>query len=170
PASSKQSTSAARRATTSPANSNQRESQLRRATGEIAAHQQQRQQQTSEILASPFLSSPAKFEFKDGSQQIRPSSRKNVRRLQSGLEGIGLSRQAKTLDGVQIDAISAQITKLTAVLAESERRRVAKQESMSETVQQIKEQVMNLARRPTTSAPDDTDDESGDDDYVEPTP
>ncbi|WMV58435.1 hypothetical protein MTR67_051820, partial [Solanum verrucosum] len=41
---------------------------------------------------------------------------------------------------------------------------------MSETVQQIKEQVMNLARRPTTSAPDDTDNESDEDDYVEPTP
>ncbi|WMV53221.1 hypothetical protein MTR67_046606 [Solanum verrucosum] len=43
-----------------------------------------------------------------------------------------------------------------AALAESERRRVAEQERMSETVQQIKEQVMNLTRRPTTSAPDDT--------------
>jgi len=41
---------------------------------------------------------------------------------------------------------------------------------MSETVQQIKEQVMNLARRPTTSAPDDTDDESDEDDYVDLTP
>ncbi|KAH0702742.1 hypothetical protein KY290_018055 [Solanum tuberosum] len=57
-----------RRATTSPANNNQHERQLRRATGETAAHQQQRQQHTSEILASPFLSSPTKFEFKDGSQ------------------------------------------------------------------------------------------------------
>ncbi|KAG5595897.1 hypothetical protein H5410_037129 [Solanum commersonii] len=62
------------------------------------------------------------------------------------------------------------ITKLTAALAESERRRVAEQESMSEIVLQIKEQVMNLDRRPTTSAPDDTVDESGADDYVEPTP
>ncbi|WMV26687.1 hypothetical protein MTR67_020072 [Solanum verrucosum] len=59
---------------------------------------------------------------------------------------------------------------LTAALAESKRRRVAEQESMSETVQQIKEQVMNLARRPITSAPNDTADESDDDDYVEPTP
>ncbi|WMV33895.1 hypothetical protein MTR67_027280 [Solanum verrucosum] len=41
---------------------------------------------------------------------------------------------------------------------------------MSETVRQIKEQVMNLACRPTTSAPNDTDDESDEDDYVEPTP
>ncbi|KAG5632478.1 hypothetical protein H5410_004195 [Solanum commersonii] len=40
---------------------------------------------------------------------------------------------------------------------------------MSETIQQIKEQVMNLARRPTTSAPDNTDNESDEDDYVEPT-
>ncbi|WMV54735.1 hypothetical protein MTR67_048120, partial [Solanum verrucosum] len=97
-------------------------------------------------------------------------SRNDVRRLQSGLEGIGSSRQAKAVDGVQIDAMSAQITKLIAALAESERRRVAEQESMSETVQQIKEQVMNLIRRPTTSAPNDTDDESDDDYYVEPTP
>ncbi|WMV25190.1 hypothetical protein MTR67_018575 [Solanum verrucosum] len=55
-------------------------------------------------------------------------------------------------------------------LEELERKRVAEQQSMSETVQQIKEQVMNLARRPTTSAPDDTDDESDEDDYVDLTP
>ncbi|KAG5595296.1 hypothetical protein H5410_036528 [Solanum commersonii] len=60
--------------------------------------------------------------------------------------------------------------KLKAALAVLERRRVAEQESMSETVQQIKEQVMNLARRPTTSAPDDTGDESDEDDYVDLTP
>ncbi|WMV55234.1 hypothetical protein MTR67_048619 [Solanum verrucosum] len=63
-----------------------------------------------------------------------------------------------------------QIAKLTAALAESEQRRVAEQESMSEIVQQIKEQVINLARRPTTSAPDDTDDESDKDDYIDLTP
>ena len=90
-------------------------------------------------------------------------------RLQSGLEGIGSSRQAEALDGVQIAAMSDQIAKLTAALAESERKRVAEQQNMSETVQQIKEQV-NLARRPTTSAPDDTDDESDEDDYVDLTP
>ncbi|KAG5570751.1 hypothetical protein H5410_060517 [Solanum commersonii] len=88
----------------------------------------------------------------------------------SSLEGIGSSRQAEALDGVQIATMSAQITKFTAALAESEQRRVAEQESMSETVQQLKEQVMNLARRPTASALDDIDDESDDDDYVEPTP
>ncbi|WMV37836.1 hypothetical protein MTR67_031221 [Solanum verrucosum] len=97
-------------------------------------------------------------------------SRNDVRRLQSGVEGIGSSRQAEALDGVQIAAMSDQITKLTAALAESERKRVAEQQSMSETVQQIKEQVMNLARRPTTSTPDDTDDESDEDDYVDLTP
>ncbi|WMV41823.1 hypothetical protein MTR67_035208 [Solanum verrucosum] len=88
----------------------------------------------------------------------------------SGLEGIGSSRQPEALDGVQIAAMSDQITKLTTALAESERKRVAEQQSMSETVQQIKEQVMNLARRPTTSAPDDTDDKSDEDDYVDLTP
>ncbi|WMV59567.1 hypothetical protein MTR67_052952 [Solanum verrucosum] len=99
-----------------------------------------------------------------------PGSHNDVRRLQSGLEGIGSSRQAEALDGVQIVAMSDQIAKFTAALAESERKRVAEQQSMSETVQQIKEQVMNLARRPTTSAPDDTDDESDEDDYVDLTP
>ncbi|WMV55687.1 hypothetical protein MTR67_049072, partial [Solanum verrucosum] len=84
--------------------------------------------------------------------------------------GIGSSRQAEALNGVQIAAMSTQIAKLTAALAKSERRRAAEQESMSETVQQTKEQVMNLARRPTTSAPDDTDDESDEDDYVDLTP
>ncbi|WMV58825.1 hypothetical protein MTR67_052210 [Solanum verrucosum] len=55
-------------------------------------------------------------------------------RLQSGLEGIGSSCQAEALDGVQIAAMSDQITKLTAALAESERKRVDEQQSMSETV------------------------------------
>ncbi|KAG5586363.1 hypothetical protein H5410_046797 [Solanum commersonii] len=41
---------------------------------------------------------------------------------------------------------------------------------MSETVQQIKEQVMNLARSLTTLAPDDTNDKSDEDDYVDLTP
>ncbi|WMV55506.1 hypothetical protein MTR67_048891 [Solanum verrucosum] len=98
------------------------------------------------------------------------SSRNDVTHLQSSLKGIGSSRQAEALDGVQIAAMSDQRAKLTAALAESERKRVAEQESMSETIQQIKEQVMNLARRPTTSAPDDTDDESDKDDYVDLTP
>ncbi|KAG5610429.1 hypothetical protein H5410_021710 [Solanum commersonii] len=97
-------------------------------------------------------------------------SHNDVRRLQSGLEGIGSSRQAEALDGVHIVAMLDQITKLTAALAESERKRVVEQQSKSETVQQIKEQVMNLARRPTTSALDDTDDESDEDDYVNLTP
>ncbi|WMV23189.1 hypothetical protein MTR67_016574 [Solanum verrucosum] len=97
-------------------------------------------------------------------------SRNDIRRLQSGLESIGSSRQAEALDGVQIAAMSNQIAKLTTALAESERKRVDEQQSMSETVHQIKEQVMNLARRPTTSAPNDTDDESDEDDYVDFTP
>ncbi|WMV13641.1 hypothetical protein MTR67_007026 [Solanum verrucosum] len=54
----------------------------------------------------------------------------DVRRLQSGLEGIGSSRQAETLDGVQIAAMLDQIAKLTAALAESDQRRVDEQESM----------------------------------------
>ncbi|WMV16814.1 hypothetical protein MTR67_010199 [Solanum verrucosum] len=65
-------------------------------------------------------------------------SRNDVRRLQSGLEGIRSSRQAEALDGVQIAAMSDQIAKLTAALAKSERKRVAEQQSMSETIQQIK--------------------------------
>ncbi|WMV58372.1 hypothetical protein MTR67_051757, partial [Solanum verrucosum] len=42
-----------------------------------------------------------------------------IAREMSGLEGIGSSRQAEALDGVQIAAISNQIAKLTAALAES---------------------------------------------------
>ncbi|WMV29713.1 hypothetical protein MTR67_023098 [Solanum verrucosum] len=61
-------------------------------------------------------------------------SHNDVRRFQSGLESIGSSRQAEALDGVQIAAMSAQIAKLTAALAESEWKRVAEQQSMSETV------------------------------------
>ncbi|KAG5628099.1 hypothetical protein H5410_013317, partial [Solanum commersonii] len=55
-------------------------------------------------------------------------------RMNFCVEGIGLSHQAEALDGVQITAMSAQITKLTAALANLERRRVAEQENMSEIV------------------------------------
>ncbi|KAG5606372.1 hypothetical protein H5410_027864 [Solanum commersonii] len=68
-------------------------------------------------------------------------SRNNLRRLQSGLEGIGSSSQAEALDGVQIAAMLDQIAKLKAALAESEWRRVAEQESMSKTIQQIQKQL-----------------------------
>ncbi|WMV19763.1 hypothetical protein MTR67_013148, partial [Solanum verrucosum] len=91
----------------------------------------------------------------------------------SGLQGIGSSRQAEALDDVQIVSMSAQIAQLTSTLAESQRRRVAEQQSMSATVQEIKEQVLNLARRPTTSSPaEDTDDNSEEDgeDFVDVTP
>ncbi|XP_049399729.1 uncharacterized protein LOC125863763 [Solanum stenotomum] len=66
--------------------------------------------------------------------------------------------------GSQNDLISA--------LAESERRRIVEQQSMSVTVQEIKEQVLNLARRRTTSSPaEDTDDDNDeDDDFVDRTP
>ncbi|KAG5570539.1 hypothetical protein H5410_060305 [Solanum commersonii] len=44
-------------------------------------------------------------------------SQNDVRRLQSDLEGIGSSRQAEALDGVQIAAMLDQIAKLTVALA-----------------------------------------------------
>lgn len=53
--------------------------------------------------------------------------------------------------------MSAQIEKLTAALAELEHIIAAEKQSMSKTIQQIKEQMMNLARQPTTSDPEDTD-------------
>ncbi|WMV41992.1 hypothetical protein MTR67_035377 [Solanum verrucosum] len=66
----------------------------------------------------------------------------------------------------------AQIAQLTSALEESERRRVVEQQSMSATVQEIKEQVLNLARRPTTSSPakDTNDDSDEDGDFVDRTP
>ncbi|WMV42435.1 hypothetical protein MTR67_035820 [Solanum verrucosum] len=71
-----------------------------------------------------------------------------------------------------IASMSAQIAQLTSALAESKRRRVAEQQSMSATVQQIKEQVLNLAHQPTTSAPEDTNDDSEEEeeDFVDATP
>ncbi|WMV24978.1 hypothetical protein MTR67_018363 [Solanum verrucosum] len=89
-----------------------------------------------------------------------------------GLEGIESSRQAEALHGVQVAAMSAQIAQLTSTLAESERRIVAEQQSMSATVQEIKEQVLNLAHRPTTSslAKDTDDDSDEDDDFIDRTP
>ncbi|WMV09112.1 hypothetical protein MTR67_002497 [Solanum verrucosum] len=71
-----------------------------------------------------------------------------------------------------IAAMSDQIGKPTGALAESKRRRVAEQQSMSKTIHQIQKQVMNLARGTTTSAPEESDDYSTDseDDCVGPTP
>lgn len=65
--------------------------------------------------------------------------------------------------------MSAQISQLTSALAESEWRSVAEQQIMSATVHEIKEQVVHLARWPTTSSPtEDTDDDSHeDDDFVD---
>lgn len=95
-------------------------------------------------------------------------SRNNVRLLQLGLKGVGSSSQVKELDGVQIFAMSYQIAKHTKPLAQSKKRRVDEKESMSTTIQKIKEQQMNLARRPTTLAPNDTNENSDENDYVEP--
>ncbi|XP_049346719.1 uncharacterized protein LOC125811260 [Solanum verrucosum] len=64
---------------------------------------------------------------------------KSVRDSGERLEGIGSSRQAEALDGVQIAAMSDQIAKLTAALAESERRKVAEQESMNLGFNNIKD-------------------------------
>ncbi|KAG5632411.1 hypothetical protein H5410_004128 [Solanum commersonii] len=131
-------------------------------------------------LPLSHLSNQRKFTALSLPQLLRPASSKQST-LAAGEESNNISGQltptsiqcpsplieAEALDGVQIAAMSNQIAKLTAALVESERKRVDEQQSMSETVQQIKEQVMNLARRPTTSAPDDTDDESDEDDYVD---
>lgn len=43
--------------------------------------------------------------------------------------------------------MSQQIAQLTCVLEESETQRIAQNESMNKTVEEIKEQVLNLARR-----------------------
>ncbi|KAG5584862.1 hypothetical protein H5410_045296 [Solanum commersonii] len=62
-----------------------------------------------------------------------------------------------------------QIAKLTIALTESEQIRVVEQESMSATVQQIKEQVLNLDRRHATSSlVEDINDvsEEDDDDFI----
>ena len=96
--------------------------------------------------------------------------RNDVKRYQSWLEGIGSSRQAETLDGVYINVMSAQIAQLTLVLGESEKTKVVEQQSMSDTVQDIKEKVLNLARWLTTSSPKDTDDNEEEDDFVDATP
>lgn len=61
-------------------------------------------------------------------------------------------------------------TKRTAALTMLEWKRVAEQESISATVLQIKQQFINLARWPTTSAPNYIDNASDEDDYVELTP
>ena len=65
-------------------------------------------------------------------------SRNDVRRLQSGLEGIGSSLQAKAFDGIQIVSMSAQIAQLTSAQAKSKRRRIVEQQSMSDTIHKSK--------------------------------
>ncbi|WMV49681.1 hypothetical protein MTR67_043066 [Solanum verrucosum] len=66
--------------------------------------------------------------------------------------------------------LEPEVFKRTSV--KKKEKRVAEQESMSVTVQQIKEQVLNLARRPTTSSPaeDTNNDSEKEDDFVHCTP
>jgi hypothetical protein len=99
-------------------------------------------------------------------------SQNDVRRLQSGLHGIGSSRQAEALDSVQIAEMSRKISELTRALAASEEKRLAEQKRTDQTVEQIKEQVLNLARRPSRSSRASTsgDDSSDDEEYIAPTP
>ncbi|WMV13873.1 hypothetical protein MTR67_007258 [Solanum verrucosum] len=105
-----------------------------------------------------------------------PRVQRALERLQERLKSGRGHRRVKSMveahDNVQVDAMSDQISKHTAAVAEFERRRVVEQESMSVTVHQIKEQVLNLALRPSTSSPaKDTDDVSEeDDDFIHCTP
>ncbi|WMV33654.1 hypothetical protein MTR67_027039 [Solanum verrucosum] len=100
-----------------------------------------------------------------------------AKKVRGSLKGdsfhIGGAKSVGTITREMIVAMSAQIAKLRAALEESERRRVAEQENMNATVQKIKEQVLNLACRPTsTSSPAKcTDDDSEEeDDYIDCTP
>ncbi|KAG5569836.1 hypothetical protein H5410_059602 [Solanum commersonii] len=82
-----------------------------------------------------------------------------------------LSRVMIEPDGSSLCVLGSR-AQLTSALVESEQRRVAEQQSMSETVQQIKEQLMNLTCRPTTLAPEDTDNDikEEEEDFVDATP
>ncbi|WMV59478.1 hypothetical protein MTR67_052863 [Solanum verrucosum] len=66
-------------------------------------------------------------------------------------KGIGSSRQAEALDGVQIAVMSDQIAKLTVALAESERRRVTEQQSMSGQLKLSAAGIRNIAEKATDS-------------------
>ncbi|KAG5584859.1 hypothetical protein H5410_045293 [Solanum commersonii] len=85
-------------------------------------------------------------------------TRNDLQPLQSSIEGIRSSHIVKALDIVQIVAMLDQIAKLTVAHTKFEQRGVVEQESMSVTIQQIKEQ--------------DTNDESEEDDdnFIDCTP
>ncbi|WMV50474.1 hypothetical protein MTR67_043859 [Solanum verrucosum] len=110
-----------------------------------------------------------------GSLLVRVESSKSIGKYNMLMKLVIVLEDLVTIGGnnLQIAAMSAQIAQLTSALAESERRRVTEQQRKSATVQKIKEQVLNLARRPTTFSPtEDTDDDSEEeeDDFVDATP
>ncbi|KAG5589900.1 hypothetical protein H5410_040414 [Solanum commersonii] len=68
---------------------------------------------------------------------------------------VGGIHKAEALDGVQIATMLAQITKLTAALAKSERRRLAEQESMSGQQKLSVSAFKNIAGKATDNVKSD---------------
>ncbi|KAM3394828.1 hypothetical protein P3S68_003831 [Capsicum galapagoense] len=68
-------------------------------------------------------------------------SRNELRRLRAGWAGIGSSRQAEAIDGVQLAPMSQQITDLSRAFAQS----VAQNKVMSKTVEELKKQVVSMS-------------------------
>ncbi|KAM3320884.1 hypothetical protein P3S67_008086 [Capsicum chacoense] len=107
-------------------------------------------------------------EKKKGGKTYAFGSRNELRRLHAGWAGIGSSRQAETIDGVQLAAMSQQITDLSRAFAQS----IAQNEVMSKTVKELKKQVVSMSRRRHRSpSPDSSSkEETESDEFVDTTP
>ncbi|XP_047256357.1 uncharacterized protein LOC124889237 [Capsicum annuum] len=95
-------------------------------------------------------------------------SQNELRRLRAGWVGIGSSRQVEAIDGVQLVALSQQITDLSRAFAQS----VAQNEVMSKTVEELKKQVVSMSHhRHRSPSPDSSSkEETESDEFVDPTP
>ncbi|KAM3269360.1 hypothetical protein P3S67_030242 [Capsicum chacoense] len=95
-------------------------------------------------------------------------SRNELRRLCARWAGIGSSRQAEAIDGVQLAAKSHQITNLSCAFAQS----VAQNEVMSKTVEELKKKMVSMNRRRHRSpSPDSSSkEEIESDEFIDTTP
>ncbi|XP_047264905.1 uncharacterized protein LOC107865609 [Capsicum annuum] len=90
--------------------------------------------------------------------------------LEAGWAGIGSSRQAEAINGVQLAAMSQQIAQLTRAVAES----IAQNEVTRKTVEELKRQMASMTchLRHRSPSPDSSSEEEikSDDEFVGATP
>ncbi|KAM3356926.1 hypothetical protein P3S68_023640 [Capsicum galapagoense] len=117
-----------------------------------------------------FKFGPKKWWEEDKGRTYGLVSRNELQRLEVGWAGIGSSRQAEAINGVQLADMSQQIAQLTRVVAQS----VAQTEVMCKTIEELKKQMVSMTHRcrhrslsPDSSSEEETE---SDEEFVGATP